>query len=100
MSEVEEIPARSPGRRFAAALASVVTGALLFGVGLVGGWVAATQKAPVDPHGHDHAHGHDHGHGHAHAPALSPRTLGNLGVEVGEVRPSEFVRTRDVPAVV
>jgi multidrug efflux pump subunit AcrA (membrane-fusion protein) len=90
------------------ALASVVTGAALFGVGLVGGWTAASQKtAGGDAHGHAHGAGcgHDHGGGggggeHAHAGTLSPRTLANLGVEVGELRLTEHVRTRDVPAVV
>ena len=103
----EPVP-KPPKRRWAGALANVVTGALLLAIGLVGGFVAASQKAPVDDHEHahgggdDHGHGHgdEHDHGHAHAPKLTKQTLANLGVEVGEVQPGEFVRTRDVPAVV
>jgi multidrug efflux pump subunit AcrA (membrane-fusion protein) len=97
---------RAPaGRRWPAVLASVVTGLLVFAAGLVGGYVAASQKSvSADAHGHGHAHGEgDAGHGHAHgphAPALSARTLANLGVEVGELRSQEFVRSRDVPGVV
>jgi multidrug efflux pump subunit AcrA (membrane-fusion protein) len=93
-------------RRVAVAVASVVTGVLLFGAGLAGGWVAGAQTAAPPPDAHGHDHGHSHGPGdpcaapHAHAPTLSPRTLANLGVEVGELKPSDFVRTRDVPAVV
>jgi multidrug efflux pump subunit AcrA (membrane-fusion protein) len=108
MSESQEPAPKA--RRVPVAVASVVTGLLLFGAGLVGGWIAGAQKGappPADPHSHGHAgcthEGHAHGPGAAgaaHAATLSPRTLQNLGVEVGEVRPSEFVRTRDVPGVV
>jgi hypothetical protein len=97
----ENRPDSPPPRRgrWAVVLASLVTGLLLFGVGLVGGWVAASQKsAPVDSHGHAHGGGDDDGHAHAATPKLTPQTLANLGVEVGELRLTEFVRTRDVPA--
>ena len=94
MSQVSEVgvtpterPAVEPPakrRRWMAVVASVVTGALLFVVGAVGGFTAASQKSmPLDAHGHSHG-GDASAPGHAHAPKLSPQTLANLGVEIGE----------------
>jgi hypothetical protein len=99
MSEQSQDRAPS-GRRWAAALGTAVAGVLVFGCGLAGGWIAASQKAEPPPDGHAHGHeGHGHSHGAA-APALSKRTLENLGVEVGDLRLGEFVRAREVPGVV
>lgn len=100
MSDVDEVHSTRPGPRWATVGASVLTGALLFAAGLVGGWVAASQKSgPVDAHGHGEDPGDAHDHA-KHGPTLSPRTLANLGVEVAELKPAEFVRAREIPAVV
>ncbi len=72
------------------ALAAVVP-LLLLAIGLLGGWFAASQGTPG-------------GEAEAHAAAapgkLSPRTLGTIGVEVGEAALTDYVRPRDVPAEV
>jgi multidrug efflux pump subunit AcrA (membrane-fusion protein) len=106
VTEVVEPPAvrpaskpTAPRGRWVAALASLITGALLFGIGVAGGWTAASQTSgPAESHGHSHAG--EPASGHAHAPKLTPQTLANLGVEIGELKTSEYVSTRDVPAVV
>lgn len=68
---------------------------LLLTIGLVGGWFAASQSSQG-------ASGEADGHGAAAAPGagLSPRTLKNIGIEVGEATLSDFVRPREVPAEV
>ncbi len=72
------------------ALAALVP-LLLLAIGLFGGWFAASQ-------------GTQGGEAETHAAAapgkLSPRTLGNIGVEVGEAALTDFVRPREVPAEV
>jgi len=92
------VPARPP--RFASLLAGAVTGALLLGVGLVGGYVSGKQSAaPAAAHEGEGAPAGEEGKEPAAKAGLSAQTLANLGVEVGELATTEFVRTRDVPAV-
>jgi multidrug efflux pump subunit AcrA (membrane-fusion protein) len=83
---------RSAFARFA--LAALVP-LLLLAIGLFGGWFAASQSSQG-------ASGEPEDDGAAAAPAagLSPRTLKNIGVEVGEATLSDFVRPREVPAEV
>ncbi len=64
-------------------------------LGLGGGWFAARQTDS----------GAEHGHGSGGAERdrrqpLPPATLRNLGVTVGAIRPTTFVRYREIPAVV
>jgi multidrug efflux pump subunit AcrA (membrane-fusion protein) len=79
---------KPPFVRFAAA---TLVPLLLLAIGLVGGWFAASQ-------GHSHEAPEEHAPGAA--ATLSPRTLGNIGVEIGEAKLSDFVRPREVPAEV
>jgi len=84
-------------------VAGAVTGLLVLGAGLVGGFVAGKQASA--PGGAGHAEGEPAAGGDAHAgqgsaPALSPQTLANLGIETGELTATEFVRAREVAAVV
>ncbi|MCK6460278.1 MAG: biotin/lipoyl-binding protein, partial [Planctomycetes bacterium] len=85
MSQTPDKPA------FARFLAAAAVPLLLLAIGLVGGWFAASQ-------GHSHEAAAEHAPGAA--ATLSPRTLGNIGVEIGEAKLSDFVRTREVPAEV
>ena len=83
-------------------VSGVVTCAAILGIGLYGGFLAARQGSGGGGGGE---HGGEEGHeGEAHAeegaPKLSAQTLSNLGVEFGELAPREFVRTREVAAVV
>lgn len=90
------------------AVGGAVTGALILGIGLAGGYLAARQggAAAGGAHAGEAAGEHagepagEHAGEAGGAPALSPRTLANLGVEVGELVPTDFVRTRGVAAVV
>jgi len=83
---------RSAPARLAAGAALAL---LLVAIGLAGGWFAASQSGPAARDAEPHGHG-----GAAGAPTLSPRTLANIGVEIGEAALGEFVRTREVPAEV
>lgn len=79
---------RSTSARVAA---TTVVPLLLLAIGLFGGWFAASQKASgvaTEPHEA------------LAAGQISPRTLANIGVEVGEARLTDFVRPREVPAEV
>ena len=85
-------------------LAGAVTGLFVLGVGLVGGFVAGRQASAPGGGGHPEGElvagaGDSHA-GHEGAPALTPQTLANLGIETGELTGTEFVRSRDVTAVV
>lgn len=84
--------------------AGAVTGLLVLGVGLVGGFVAGKQTAAPAGGGHGEggsaAEGSDAHAGHEGAPLLPPQTVANLGIEVGELKATEFVRSREVAAVV
>ncbi|HEX5138223.1 MAG TPA: biotin/lipoyl-binding protein [Planctomycetota bacterium] len=80
-----------PFVRVAAAAAAPL---LLLGIGLLGGWFAASQGRSQEAHDGHEEHEHEAG------AALSPRTLGNIGVEIGEAKLSDFVRPREVPAEV
>lgn len=75
-------------------------------IGLVGGFMAASQKSGSgDAHGdheaegEDHS-GHDHGdeHGHEESPLLSAQALKNLNVEVQELDLSSYTTYRPVAA--
>jgi len=74
---------------FARLASGLVLPAVLLAIGLFGGWFAASQGASKDatePH-------------EAAAPGkLSPRTLANIGVEIGEATLADFVRAREIPA--
>lgn len=85
--------------RIVRGVAGAVTAALLVGAGLAGGWVAARQGTGHAGHGAEPEGEDAHGHAHGGATRLSPQTLANLGVEFAELRPTDFVRTRDVPGV-
>ncbi len=82
------VTSRSAFARFGSGLVLPV---LLLAIGLLGGWFAASQgasKGAAEPHA-------------AAAPGkLSPRTLANIGVEVGEAALSDFVRPHEIPAEV
>ena len=77
-------------------LVGAITCALILGIGLYGGWVAGRQGGA----GGGGAHGEGEHAPHAATPALSPQTLANLGVEFALLVESDFVRTREVAAVV
>jgi multidrug efflux pump subunit AcrA (membrane-fusion protein) len=83
-------PARSVVSR---ALPAVSAAACALAFGFAAGWLAGARSSP-------------RGEADAHPPfagapgKLSPRTLANIGVEVGEAGLGEFVRTREVLAVV
>ncbi len=85
-------------------MAGAVTGLLVLGVGLIGGFVAGKQVSA--PGGGGHAEGEPAAAGgdahasHEGAAALTPQTLANLGIETGELKATEFVRSREVAAVV
>ncbi len=87
-------PPRSP----LASVGLAVSGLCILAAGLLGGWVAAGQRGGGGGKGEAQREGKDEEKGRALH--LSPRTLANIGVETGEVALSDFVRTRDVPAVV
>jgi hypothetical protein len=78
------------GARTAAAAA--VAALLLLAVGLAGGWLAARQSGPA-------GRGPEAGEGSEEPEAISPRTLENLGVELGTLALSDHVVARDVPGV-
>jgi multidrug efflux pump subunit AcrA (membrane-fusion protein) len=78
------------GRRWEVLVAAVVFTLL----GLAGGWFAARQTGPGAEQGPEG------GHGQGQPPKLSPATLKNLGVSIGTIRPTTFVRYREIPAVV
>ncbi len=85
-------------------LTGLVTALLVLGVGLIGGYVAGKQSSSAGAGGHgegEHA-GEAPGEHAAHegAPSLTPQTLANLGIETGELKATEFVRSREVAAVV
>lgn len=95
---------RSAGRaaRFAA---GAVAAALILAVGLYGGWLAGRQGSPGSAAHGEHEEGEEHGgHGahedHEGGPRISPQTLENLGVEFAVLKLGDFVRTREVAAVV
>jgi multidrug efflux pump subunit AcrA (membrane-fusion protein) len=88
--------APTPRSRSVRALGAGLVLAIVLAVGLLGGWVAASQRSSAsEGHGEDAAH--EHGDG---PPRLSPRTLANLGVEVREVALSDHCPARDVPGTV
>ncbi len=94
-SSTAEPPPATAGSAWRFAAAFVVLAGVL-AAGLIGGWTAASQKS-----GGQGGHGEAEGHApHAGGLTLSTRALANLGVEVGPIALSEFVRTVDVPAVV
>jgi membrane fusion protein, heavy metal efflux system len=100
VEQAEQVVPKRRARFVATAVGAV--GVLLAGV--LSGWTAASQKSQAPAgggHGHSHGGGED-GHAHAHAATakLSPRTLANLGVEVGSAQLGDFVRTIAVPAEV
>ncbi len=71
-----------------------VVGGLALLLGVVAGWLAASQSGPG---------GRAAGDAAAHAAptrSLDPRTLANLGVEVGAVAAADHWLAREVPAVV
>lgn len=78
------------GRRWEVLVAAVVFTVL----GLVGGWFAAHQTGSAG-HGRSQ-NGADQGQ----PPKLPPATLQNLGVSIGTMKPTTFVRYREIPAVV
>ena len=80
--------------RVARGVAAAVTAALLVGAGLAGGFVVARQSSGGATPGEGKAP-----EGAAGAPKLSAQTLGNLGVELAELKPTDFVRSRDVVGV-
>jgi|GEM_PF-919106 len=82
------------GRPWRFLSAAVVLAGVLC-AGLIGGWTAASQKSAGGAHVEEEGQG-PHGGGLT----LSSRALSNLGVEVGPIALSEFVRTVDIPAVV
>lgn len=95
-------PRSSGGARTARFIAGAVTGLSVLAVGLVGGYVSGRQSSAPGAGGH--AEGEPEG-GEAHAahggsPGLSPQTMANLGVEVGELTATEFVRSQEVAAIV
>ncbi len=101
---VESAP--SPGSRLGLVgkvVSGVVTCSLILGIGLYGGWLAGRQggaPAAGGHEGHDHgAEGHE-GHAHAEETKLSPQTLANLGVEFAPLTETNFIRSREVPAIV
>jgi multidrug efflux pump subunit AcrA (membrane-fusion protein) len=66
-------------------------------IGAMAGWIASRQSTgagSIDPHHTDSGQDADP------RVDLSPQTLNNLGVTVGELQPTSFVRYRSVPAVV
>lgn len=83
-------------------VSGVVTCAAILGIGLYGGFMAARQGSGGGGGGeHGGEEGHEaEAHAEEGAPKLSAQTLSNLGVEFGELAPREFVRTREVAAVV
>jgi len=71
-------------------------------IGLATGWYAARQGGEAHEGGgdaHEEHEGHDAEHEHDHV-ELSPQTLRNLGVMVGEARLGDFVRHANVQATV
>jgi len=80
---------------FVRVAAAVAVPLLLLGIGLLGGWFAASQGHSHETHEEDDDHD-----GHGAGAALSPRTLQNIGAEIGEATLSDFVRPREVPAEV
>ncbi len=72
-----------------------VTGVLVLGIGLYGGLVAGRQGGA---RGKGEKAGN--GQGKAEGPRLSPQTLANLGIEFAPLVEVDFVRTREVAAVV
>jgi multidrug efflux pump subunit AcrA (membrane-fusion protein) len=85
-------------------LSGAVTGLLVLAVGLIGGFVAGKQASAPEGGGHAEgepaAAGGDEHASHEGAPGLTPQTLANLGIETGELKATEFVRAREVAAVV
>ncbi len=91
----------SPRRSVVArGVVAAVTGLLVLGVGLAGGFVAGKQSSAPATGAHGHEAEAEPPGAHAGAPKLSSQTLATLGIEVCELVATEFVRTRDVPAVV
>jgi len=84
-------------------LVGAVTGLLVLAVGLIGGFVAGKQAAAPGAGGHGEGEAEGGGEaptGPVGAPKLSAQTLANLGIETGELKATEFVRSREVAAVV
>lgn len=112
MSEIRALAGESPvsggksrsggGARTARFLAGAVTGLSVLAVGLVGGYVSGRQSAAPGAGGHAEGEpeGGDTHAAHGGAPGLSQQTLANLGVEIGELQATEFVRSQEVAAIV
>ncbi|MBL9086732.1 MAG: hypothetical protein JNM10_06285 [Planctomycetia bacterium] len=94
---------RSIGRaRAAQFVVGAVTGLSVLAVGLVGGYVSGRQSSAPGAGGHAGGapEGGDAHAAHGGAPGLSPQTLANLGVEIGELKATDFVRSQEVAAIV
>ena len=86
-------------RRAATFLGAAVTAGLILAIGLYAGWLVGRKGSGTAPHGEpkEAAGGHE---GHDERPRISPQTLKNLGVEFGELKPSDYVRTHEIAALV
>jgi multidrug efflux pump subunit AcrA (membrane-fusion protein) len=86
-------------RRSMGVLGGAVAAGMILAIGLYAGWLVGRRGAA--PAAHD---GHEEGPpeaGHEeHGPRLSPQTLKNLGVEFAELKPTDFVRSREVAGTV
>lgn len=92
-----------PGGRARAArfLAATVTGLSVLAVGLVGGYASGVQSAASGGGGHgEGAPGGEAAPASGGAALLPPQTLANLGIETGELKATEFVRSQEVAAIV
>jgi multidrug efflux pump subunit AcrA (membrane-fusion protein) len=100
--QVEQAESKVAPKRRARFIATAVGAVGVMLAGVLSGWTAASQKTQTSAaggHGHAHEGGEDE-HAHAATSSLSPRTLANLGVEIGSAQLGDFVRTINVPAEV
>lgn len=63
------------------------------GLGLAAGWIAGTEKSPVVNNEHSDTESHDE-----HSVEFSEEALQNMGITMGEVQQTTFVKNYSIPA--